>query len=265
MISNYNTLYDIWFYRQFEEYGQLGSELEWTPNHVDLKLVHDHDDAKIGRMIDLFSSLDVPQLREGTVVKLFDAGFQDPASVINAPESALVAAVGEAAGRKVYNGIKQKLNPVSIYDLAGSSQVFGRGIGKRKFKKLFEQYNDILGLTHKQIVDADGFDTKSADKIIGGMGAFKQFLSDIEGKYTLKVEGNVEGPLSGVGVCFTGVRSKELEEAITAKGGRIDSSVTKKTTYLVCKDPSSGSAKLKKAADAGVQIVSIENAWKMWG
>ena len=264
-MTNYTQKYDEWFRRQFLEYGDFNSELEWTPNRVDLKLVHDHDDAKIGRMIDLFSSLDVPQLREGTVIKLFDAGFQDPASVINASLDALIHAVGDAAGRKVFNGIQSKLNPVTISDLAGSSQVFGRGLGKRKFKKLFEQYQDILGLTREQIIAAEGFDVKSADKIIGGMGAFKQFLADIEGKYTLKIEGKIEGPLTGIGVCFTGVRSKELEEAITSKGGRIDSSVSKKTTHLVCKDPNSGSAKLKKASDSGVNVLSIENAWKLWG
>jgi len=61
-----------------------------------------------------------------------------------------------------------------------------------------------------------------------------------------------------VAVCFTGVRDKGLEAEIAAKGGVVKSSFSSKVTHLVCKDPNSGSSKLKKARAAGKMIVTLD-------
>ena len=238
-------------------------ELVWTKGEVDLKLVHDHDDAKMGRMIDFFAAIDADQLRVGSVAKLFAAGFNSPAAVIKATRENLINVLG-ANGAKAYDSLKSKLNPIEEWKLAGASQLFGRGIGRRKMAKLFEAYGTVIDLTYEQILKTEGFEAKTADKIIDGNDYFKDFLEEIEGLYSIKKVEKIDGILSGAGVCFTGVRDKDLEAAIIAKGGRIDSSVTSKTTHLVCLDPTSGSGKLKKASDKGVTIISIENARKEW-
>lgn len=64
---------------------------------------------------------------------------------------------------------------------------------------------------------------------------------------------------------FTGIRDKELEAKIEARGGTIGGSVNGKTTHLVAKDPSGGSSKLKKAADMGVKVIGIIEAQELWG
>lgn len=69
---------------------------------------------------------------------------------------------------------------------------------------------------------------------------------------------SASGGLSGVAVCFTGVRDKGLEAEIAAKGGVVKSSFSSKVTHLVCKDPNSGSSKLKKARAAGKMIVTLD-------
>ena len=59
-------------------------------------------------------------------------------------------------------------------------------------------------------------------------------------------------------VVFTGVRDKELEQEIEARGGKVGSSVSSKTKVVVAKDPSDDSGKIKTAKDLGIPVVDIE-------
>ena len=63
--------------------------------------------------------------------------------------------------------------------------------------------------------------------------------------------------LSGVKICFTGIRDKQLEAKITKAGGTVSGSVSKNTTYLVADDVNSNSSKADKARSLGIPIISI--------
>ena len=59
-------------------------------------------------------------------------------------------------------------------------------------------------------------------------------------------------------VVFTGVRDKELEARLTSNGHIVADSVTKKTTHVVHADGAeTNTVKIKKARDAGIEIVSL--------
>jgi NAD-dependent DNA ligase len=60
-------------------------------------------------------------------------------------------------------------------------------------------------------------------------------------------------------VVFTGVRSAELEKKIQEQGGEIKSGISKAVTILVCKDPTSGSSKMKKAMELGIRVMTIRD------
>ena len=62
---------------------------------------------------------------------------------------------------------------------------------------------------------------------------------------------------------FTGYRNKALEEQIKNLGGKISSSVSKNTSYLVVKEAGSGSGKEKKALSLGVEIIEGVECEKM--
>ena len=67
------------------------------------------------------------------------------------------------------------------------------------------------------------------------------------------------GVFEGKNFVFSGYRNKEVQKQIEELGGKIGSSVSKKTTYLVVKDKNSGSSKVVKAEDIGtVTIMNIE-------
>ena len=50
----------------------------------------------------------------------------------------------------------------------------------------------------------------------------------------------------------------ELVEYITGRGGKVSSSVSSKTNYLINNDVSSTSAKNKKAIELNIPIISVE-------
>lgn len=262
-----------WQEPQEAEFGPM----EWSDNNVDLIMLDTTNNRAVQLEIinAMFGStgLDVPHLREGSIEKLYDAGFTGPVSIIRARVDELKKAAGDSAGQKIWDGLRLKLGNVELGVLAGSTSLLGRGIGRRKMTKLCEALgNDCVldgSVTHKQIAELEGFGDTIAKTIIDNLPTFLAFLKEIDGEYTLvapkeKVTG---GDLEGVTVVFTGIRDKELEEKIVARSGTIGSSVNKNTTYLVAKDPSGNSSKLVKARDliGSDNVISITEAKARWG
>ena len=256
--------------------SDLFGELYWTEGNVDLVMAQaDHPSIKIEIINSFFEGIDAPHIRSGNVVKLFDAGYHSPASIIRAMKTELQYVLGESAGDKIWEGIQTKLNDIPLGVLAGSSELMGRGIGKRKMTKLIEAIGEEPILTERidtalreRIANVDGFGALNAATIVDNLQKFRDFLEEIAGEYTLaKPKGVVMGDLNDLVVVFTGIRDKYLEDKIESRGGKIGSSVSKTTTHLVAKDPSGNSSKLKKAAEliGSDNIISIDAARILWG
>lgn len=260
----------------FEDFGLMG----WTEGDVDLYMLDTTGNKAV--QLEIINStfgttgLNVPHIREGSIEKLYDAGFTSVTSIILASEADLKRAAGDSAGTKIYEGLKTKLSNVELGILAGATSLLGRGIGRRKMTKVIEALgNEAVLVDHagpelaKRIAALEGFEQKTATTIVQNLPVFREFLDSIAGHYTIvapkeKVTG---GDLEGITVVFTGIRDKELEEKITARSGTIGSSVNKNTTYLVAKDPTGNSSKLVKArALIGEDnVISIVQAKEMWG
>ena len=233
----------------------------WTATGVDLVL----DDAssnvtvKFEQLNDFFASLDVPHLGEGNLRTMFDAGFDTPESIIELTQEDIGSLLNSMViGKKIFTGLREKLTNIPMYVLMGSHASLGRGIGQRKCKKLWEAFAGDMSLctSKDRIIAVEGFDIKSATKVVNGYDEFMVFFDRIKQYVTIaKYVAPAQGKLSGSTVVFTGFRSKELELAIEALGGKIGSGVSSKTTYLVTSDPSSTSGKAQKARDLGVQVI----------
>lgn len=240
-----------------EEYGPM----HWSENDVDLILDNaNHRDVTVNILCDVFGMLDVPHLRQGSIEKLVDAGYEKAEDIIKMSETDLKSIVGDSAGSKIYNGLREKLNPVELHVLAGASQKFGRGMGRRKLVKIIDHHGPYKFLDGSLTIDdiraVDGFEKTTARLYVDNLPNFQKFLEDIEGKYVLDIkEKVVGGDLDGVNFMFTGFRDKEAEKVIVSRGGTIQSSVNKDTTYLVTKDVNSTSSKAEKARKLGVKII----------
>jgi NAD-dependent DNA ligase len=260
----------------FEDFGLMG----WTEGDVDLVMLDTSNNKAVQLEIinGTFGAtgINAPHIREGSIEKLYDAGFKTVASIVKASESELKKAVGDSAGSKIYEGLKTKLAGIELGVLAGATSLLGRGIGRRKMTKVCEALGDDCVLNEhadpelaKKIAGLEGFEQKTASTIVQNLPAFRAFLAEIDGYYSLVApkEKVVGGDLEGLTVVFTGVRDKELEEKIVARSGTIGSSVNKNTTYLVAKDPTGNSSKLVKARDliGEENVISIVEARNRWG
>jgi len=249
--------YTHWFNNQLEQFG----DWQWTATKVDAVLTgaDSNETVLFERLLDFFNTIDIPAMKEGNLKEIFQAGFRTPEDVLNLTGAELTSLLGKAIGMKIGVGLREKFTNIPMYLLMGAHPAFGRGVGVRKMKKLYEAFKgDIEMLRYPlNIVAVDGFEDKTASKIANGYDRFQQFLLDTKGIVTVAPYADVSGgALGGLVIVFTGFRDNDLEKAIEAAGGKIGSSVSKSTSILVAEDPSSTSGKAAKARDLGVKVIS---------
>lgn len=236
-----------------------GYDMVWSDNEVDLILVGENRDVTVNRLLDSFGTLDIPHLKQGSIEKLVNSGYATIPAIVSLPKEKLQSVVGNSAGEKIYNGLREKLGKVPLETFASASQAFGRGIGQRKIRKLLEHYGHerfLEGtLTVDDIKDVEGFDTITAKVVVEGFPKFLDFISEMDGYFTIHKPEKTSGSLTGISFLFTGYRDKNAQEVIERNGGKMATTVNKNLTYLVTKDKNSSSSKMKKALELGVKII----------
>lgn len=256
--------YDEWFNSKLSAFGRW----QWTDTMVDVYLLDDHPDIALERAKDFFAIVDAPMLREGNIIKLFEAGYNTPVSIIQMTKREMVDILGEN-GKKAFDGLKAKLNPIPVYVLMAASGSFGRGIGRRKLKKLHEAAcgKDVDVFWDRDFIcSVEGFDEKTADRIINGKDQWTNFAYSLLGYATMEqveVKESVDGELSGQVFVFTGFRDKELQAKLEDAGATVADSYSKKVTCVVAKDPFENSGKLQKARKDGIKVIGLNEAWEM--
>lgn len=246
-----------------------GMDTTWTETGVDLILVdaNSNSTVRFEQLLDFFNTLDVPSLKEGNLKPIFDAGFETPESVIELTQQDLGVLVGsQVIGKKIFTGLREKLTNIPLYKLMGAYPSFGRGVGVRKMKKLYEAFQGRMELCESvvQIAQVEGFDHKTATKIANGWPAFVKFREQTQKYITVAAyEAPKVGSLTGQTFVFTGFRSKELEKQVTDLGGKMGSTVSKNTSYVVAEDTNSTSGKAGKARELGIPLIGVEQLKEM--
>jgi DNA ligase (NAD+) len=255
-----NEQYEDWFNAKIAEYG----ETYWTETGVDLVLQNTSNNAtvKYEQLVDFFNAVDAPHLGEGNLQKIFDMGFETPESVIQLTTEDLGSILNSIImGKKIFVGLREKLTNIPLYKLMGSHPAFGRGVGVRKMKLLYDAFKGDMSLceSFSRIVDVPGFEEKTAIKIQNGYQPFLNFLAEVEGLISIApYEAPKEGKFTGVAVVFTNFRDKSLESQIVNAGGKVGSAVSGKTGLVVTPDPNGSSGKLNKARELGIKIINID-------
>lgn len=245
----------------------------WNDTGVDIVLVdiENNPEVRLQQALDFFVSIDSPGIKEGTIKTLFKYDIDSIEKIILTDRNTMVRLVGEN-GNKIFNGLEEKLTSIPLYVLLGSLPFFGRGVGKRKFKKLLStlniiNINELNKLTEASIVGVDGFEQKTALKILEGLEKFESFYLTVATKINFQETevAATNSVLLGEKLVFTGFRDKQLEALVVGAGGEVQTSFNKKTTCVVAKDVNESSGKLQKARDSGIRIISGEELQQMLG
>ncbi len=170
-------------------------------------------------------------------------------------------------GVKFYNSLHQKVASATPTQLADATGSFGEGIGELKLNKIVDKYGE-LPYDGNKVMDTEGWAEKSTSQYMNfyvcyaNMVTFFQNHNLWKGFSIIETKGN---KCEGLKVVFTGIRSAEMEYVIRQNGGKVLSSFTKECNLVIAKDILGSSGKLQKAREKGIEVITLEEAFKRFG
>ena len=187
----------------------------------------------------------------------------------------------EGFGGKSFKKLVAGINEAKKVSLASFIFALGiRHIGLANAKLLCDyfdyDYDKIINECKSEdyaetLAEIKGFGRIMADSLHEYFSVEENVLLFYEAEKILDItrpEKNENLPLSGKTFVITGEvmnfkNRKEMQNYIEAKGGRVATSVSSKTDFLVTNDENSTSSKNKKAAALGVKVINEEALLKM--
>ncbi len=265
-------------------------EYHWDKNntHILLDDAEDDDTVKIKRITKFFANIGTEDMGEGRVTQLYNAGYDTIEDVLTISVKQMLKIEGfkQTLAKKIYNNIQTAVESLDIYKLMVASNLLGQGFGKRKIKKILDEYPTIADDYRKRdreewydkLIDIEGFAKLSVDEFLDNLPKFIKFYHSIGElvhvyPYTVvkkksgkgEVENEEEGRFEGQTIVFTGFVGKPWQKIVEEQGGKMGSGVTGKTTLLVYKSGDESSTKFRKARELGKPMMTKEEFSEKYG
>jgi len=159
-----------------------------------------------------------------------------------------------------------------------ASNMLGRGFSYKKIKMITDIYpqiliNDVknrnisLKITVNDLKKVDGIAVISAKAFIENLPKFYEFYDSLGIKCkSLKIELKevvLNTNFKDKSFVFSGFRNKDFEKIVVDNGGKVNTTISKNTNYLIVKNKEEISTKIDKAKALGVTILDIEDFEKM--
>lgn len=220
-------------------------------------------------LLHALQTLGVEGIGPGLVAKLCEAGFDTMIKLWKAEPAALAAAIGAGRGPALLASLKARRATASMSQLLIASNRLPRGVGERKMRPLFDL--DANPRAWAAAATATAVPGWSADSLAELFKALPKAIMWVEASFpgfqapaqalaptpeTPFTQVQAAAPTPTKFVVFTGVRDKELEGLLAAKGWAMQDAVSGKTSCLVAASLKE-SAKTKKATQLGVKIMTI--------
>lgn len=226
---------------------------------------------QVGAVLNWIRCAEIDDLSEKRLMPLVDKGLVKTMADLyrlSLDDFYVIPQTKEKMATKLYNNI-QKSRSLPLAAFLNGLGI--EGAGQTTWEKLLEVFPTLSALQKasvSEIVEIEGFASKTAGQIVEGLAARKAIIDDLlsAGVVPKAPEQGAggDGPLSGKTLVITGALSMpraDVEKAIKAAGGKTGSSVSKATFAVITDDPDSGSSKMKKAKDLGVQVWNEQKLW----
>ena len=254
-----------------------GYDYHWDDNVVNIILDNPNNDdmVRVQRLTRFVTQINVKYMSKGIITKLVNNGFNTMKKILTMTVVDLesIDGIKKTLATKLYQSIRTAIDELTMVKLMSASNIFGRGFGETRIEKILEAYPNIINKYKKSqknkwienIVNIDGFDTKTATNFIEKLSEFQTFYKSLSGiiSITSKPRKNT-GIFSDMNLVFTGFTGNEWKDFIISNGGKISSSVTKNTTILVYLDLNSSSGKMTAADKLGIKKMSKSNFAKKY-
>jgi NAD-dependent DNA ligase len=247
----------------------------WNETHVDAVLtnVAAAEDVIVKRMEYFAEKLEMKGVGEGVVKRMYAGGIDSIKKMLQAQEADLLKLDGFQAksAAKVVKEIRDAVARADCLTFMHASNLFGRSLGSTKLKTIVSAFPKIIEghvPTEAELATIGSIGGTTARQFLAGLPDFFAFMEDIGVPCASKAGVSVVKPLPpppasakslvGQSIVFTGVRDKDLEAQIEARGGKVSTSVSGKTSVVVAKNPADTTGKVKSAIDLGIPVVDIE-------
>ena len=250
----------------------------WNETKVDI-IIDDKDniDILIKNIHFFFYKLNTKGLGEQNVKKLVDSGFNSILKIITIKKDDIINidGFGNKSANNLIESIKNAITNIPLYKIMTATNKIGHGIGEERIKQVLSIYpnllNDYKKWTEEDFInnlkEINGWEAKTSKLFVSNFDDFIELYDSIK-KY-IKLEIIKKQPtseLTEILIVFSGFRDKDLQTNIEEKGGKIGSTISKKTDYLVVKDESiinDPTDKIKKAIELNIKIITKDKLIKM--
>jgi DNA ligase (NAD+) len=213
-------------------------------------------------------TLEILGLSEKTVAKLREAGLlRSPADFFRLTVDDVLTLEGFAqrSAENLVASIQQKRKiPLAIF-LAALGLKRGGLVKCKEVAARCSTLENVLSITAEELMTDRGWAGKSASDFLDSLHARQNWIQDllqfviVEPDTTRQEQAHkADHPLFGKSVCITGTLSQAREiyvHRLEKVGAKVASSVSAKTSYLVCNE-ASGSSKYVQAQKLGIPVLS---------
>ena len=261
--------------------GELNKDYKWNDTRVDIiKIGEDRNaDFDIKNIVYFMKTAEVDNMGPGNITKIYNAGFHNINSILKIQKEDLLKIEG-FKGKSADNILKalEKVKELDCLVLMDASNMLGRGFSYKKIKMITDVYPSILidnaenrekslKISVEDLVKVEGIAKISAKLFIENLPRFYEFYDSLGvkckgieekvDKSVEKVEKTENANIKDKKFIFTGFRNKDYEKIIVENGGKIVTSISKSTHYLIVKNKAEKSGKIDKATELGVKILDI--------
>ena len=258
--------------------GELDKDYKWNDTHVDIiKIGEDRNaDFDIKNIVYFMKTAEVDNMGPGNITKIYNAGFHNIKSILKIQKEDLLKIEG-FKGKSADNILKalEKVKELDCLVLMDASNMLGRGFSYKKIKMITDVYPSILidnaenreksiKISIEDLMKVEGIAKISAKLFIENLPRFYEFYDSlgvkckgIEEKVDKSVEKTENANIKDKKFIFTGFRNKDYEKIIVENGGKVVTSISKSTHYLIVKNKTEKSGKIDKATELGVKILDI--------
>lgn len=264
---------------------------EWNESKVDfiIKEGTTNDTMDMKHLLFFFKTLEVKNLDESTLTKIIEGGYNTVEKILAIKDKDKeklykINGLSNKIVDKIFNNIDKSIKNTTLSTFMAASQIFGRGIGRRKIDNILESYPDILNnkwskdVFIEKINKVEGFSDIMTNKFVENFDEFLVFFNNVNKivdlSYLLNKDQNLEqkdqgkdqGKYQGKDqekqifenqtVVFTGFRDKDMEQFIIKNKGKIGSSVSSKTSLVVYVEGASGN-KITEANKLGIKKMTV--------
>jgi DNA ligase (NAD+) len=261
--------------------GELDKDYKWNDTHVDIIKIGDdrNADFDIKNIVYFMKTAEVDNMGPGNITKIYNAGFHNIKSILKIQKEDLLKIEG-FKGKSADNILKalEKVKELDCLVLMDASNMLGRGFSYKKIKMITDVYPSILidnaenrekslKISIEDLMKVEGIAKISAKLFIENLPRFYEFYDSLGvkckgieekvDKSVEKVEKTENANIKDKKFIFTGFRNKDYEKIIIENGGKVVTSISKSTHYLIVKNKTEKSGKIDKATELGVKILDI--------